>query len=89
MARTPIGTTEAAERCGVDRTTFFRWVQLGQIEPVTKLPGRTGALLFDPDEVDALAAEKALRAKHGACPTCPYPTWHNGDPCPNTEAVAS
>lgn len=87
MPGTPIGTTEAAERCGVDRTTFFRWVQLGQIEPVTRLKGRTGALLFDPHEVDALATEKALRAKHGACSVCPYPTWHNGAACPN-EAVA-
>lgn len=84
-----IGTTEAAKRCKVDRTTFFRWVQLGQIEPVTKLEGRTGALLFDPDQVDAFAAEKALRAKHGACPTCPYPTWHNGDECPAAVEAAS
>lgn len=19
---------------------------------------------------------------HGACPRCPQPSWHNGDPCP-------
>lgn len=49
-----IGTTEAAERKGVDRSTFFRWVQLGKIKPVMKLPGQTGAMLFDPAEVDAL-----------------------------------
>lgn len=89
MAGTPIGTSEAADRCGVERTTFFRWVQLGEIASVAKLPGRTGALLFDPDEVDALATEKALRKKHGACPTCRWPTWHNGDPCPEDEAQAS
>ena len=53
-----IGTTEAAERCGVDRTTFFRWVQLGHIRPVQKLPGRTGALLFNPADVDALIAKR-------------------------------
>ena len=51
-----IGTTQAAERLGVDRTTFFRWMQLGRIKPVIKLPGRTGAMLFDPADVDALAA---------------------------------
>lgn len=49
-----IGTTEAAARKKVDRSTFFRWVQLGYISPVLKLPGQTGAMLFDPDEVDAL-----------------------------------
>lgn len=56
MAKPLIGTTQAAERCGVDRSTFFRWVQLGRIEPVQKLPGQTGAMLFDPDVVDAYAA---------------------------------
>jgi predicted site-specific integrase-resolvase len=49
-----IGTTEAAQRKGVDRSTFFRWVQLGHISPVMRLPGKTGAMLFDPSEVDAL-----------------------------------
>lgn len=49
-----IGTTEAAKRKGVDRTTFFRWVQLGHIKPVMKMSGKTGAMLFDPTEVDAL-----------------------------------
>lgn len=90
MADTLIGTTEAAKRCGVDRTTFFRWVQLQQIAPVTKLEGRTGALLFDPDAVEALAAEKERRAKHDMCPVCPHATWHfDGAPCPHAEDVAS
>lgn len=31
-----------------------------------------------------LIGEPAVRALHGACPTCPTPTWHDG-PCP--EAV--
>lgn len=57
MANTLIGTTEAARRCGVDRSTFFRWVQLGRIVAVSKMPGTTGALLFDPDDVDALAPQ--------------------------------
>lgn len=59
MARTLIGTSDAAKRCGVDRTTFFRWMQLGQINPAGKVSDtRTGALLFDAEEVDALAAVK-------------------------------
>ena len=61
MVKTLIGTTAAAERCGVDRSTFFRWVQLGRITPVMKLDGRTGAMLFDPAAVDRLAAEYAER----------------------------
>lgn len=83
-----IGTSEAAKRCGVDRTTFFRWMQLGRIHPAGRLSeSRTGAHLFDAAEVAELAREDALRKKHGACPRCPWPTWHNGDPCP--EQVAS
>lgn len=62
MATDYIGTTEAAERCGVDRTTFFRWVQLGQITPAMKLPGVTGAMLFRPADVAALAERKAIEA---------------------------
>lgn len=54
-----IGTTEAAQRCGVDRSTFFRWVQLGKVTAVTKMPGRTGALLFDPADIDALLNQQA------------------------------
>ena len=54
-----IGTTEAAQRCGVNRATFFRWVQLGKIEPSAQMPGKTGAYLFNPDDVDRLAAERA------------------------------
>lgn len=30
-----------------------------------------------------------LRIEHHCCPTCPQPTWHNGDECPNAEAKAS
>lgn len=82
-----IGTTEAAKRCGVDRTTFFRWYQLKRIEAVTQLDGRTGALLFDPADVDALIRENELRAKHGACPDCRPTTW---GPCEHRpEGLAS
>lgn len=62
MAQALIGTTAAAEQCGVDRSTFFRWVQLGHIKPVMKLAGRTGAMLFDPADVERIATENAQRA---------------------------
>ena len=54
MAQHLIGTAEAASRMDVDRSTFLRWVQLGRIKPVYRLPGKTGAMLFDPADVDAL-----------------------------------
>lgn len=96
MQGTLIGTTEAAKVCGVDRTTFFRWVQLDKIKPRLKMDGPTGAMLFDSGEVAALAAERrdAAVAK-GACPDprCTNgrrQTFHNTDPCPHAgEAVAS
>lgn len=53
-----IGTTDAAIRCGVDRTTFFRWVQLGKIAYEVKMPGDTGAMLFTLEAVDRLIAER-------------------------------
>lgn len=59
MTQGLIGTTEAAERCGVERSTFFRWVQLGRIVPAAKMRGDTGAYLFRPEDVDALIAEQA------------------------------
>lgn len=55
MAVDLIGLTEASERLGIHRTTLFRWVQLGRVAPVLKLPGATGAMLFDPADIDALA----------------------------------
>ena len=50
----------AAEACaelgGIDRSTLTRWVQTGRITPARKLPGRTGAYLFDPTEVQRVKA---------------------------------
>lgn len=66
MTHTLIGTSEAARRCGVDRSTFFRWVQLGKITAAVKMPGVTGALLFDPAAVDLLAATRREHEK-AAC----------------------
>lgn len=81
MQGTLIGTTDAAKLCGVDRTTFFRWVQLQQIQPRFKMEGRTGAMLFDPDEVAALAAKKG-RCLHPECNKRGRITLHGSDPCP-------
>lgn len=50
--RQPITTAEACEQIGIDKSTLSRWVQLGRIDYVQKLPGRNGAFLFDPVEVE-------------------------------------
>ena len=59
MPETPslVGTAEAAETIGVERSTLTRWVQLGRMRPAIKLPGRNGAVLFDLAEVERVAAE--------------------------------
>jgi excisionase family DNA binding protein len=49
-----IGTSEAAELLDLDRSTFSRWVQVGRLHPVTKLPGVTGAFLFRRSDIEAL-----------------------------------
>jgi predicted site-specific integrase-resolvase len=42
-----IGSAEVCERAGIDRSTLSRHVALGKIAPAMRLPGQTGALLFD------------------------------------------
>ena len=50
---------EAAERCGIPLRTWHNWVLAGHIDPVRKLDGIRGALLFDADEVERLAETHA------------------------------
>lgn len=51
-------TAEVARRLGTDRKGVRRLIAAGALDPV-KLPGKTGAYLFDPSAVDALAVERA------------------------------
>lgn len=68
---TPLTAAEVADALAVDRSTVMRLVRDGTL-PATKLPGRTGAFLFQPDDVErvrlARAAElrKQLEAIEGA-----------------------
>jgi hypothetical protein len=41
--------------------SITRLVQSGRLTPAQRLPGRTGALLFNRADVEALAAERAAR----------------------------
>lgn len=51
-----LGTTEAAALLGVSVRTIHRIVTRGHLTPITKLPGSTGAYLFDADAVRAFKA---------------------------------
>jgi len=53
-----IGTREASKVLGVSRTTFQRLVASGDLEPETRIPGLTGAMLFDRSDVNYLAAQR-------------------------------
>ncbi len=50
-----LATVEACERIGIDRSTLSRWIKDGTAVPAMRLPGKTGAYLFTPAEVDRLA----------------------------------
>ena len=48
-------TAEACVALGVHRSTLTRWVAEGLIKPAVTMPGRTGAYLFDADEIARVA----------------------------------
>lgn len=52
-------TTEVAQRLGISRNTVLQRVTYGRLKPLLKLPGRTGAYLFDAEEIDKIAASKS------------------------------
>lgn len=58
MAKTDVvNTAEAANILGVDRATVVRWASSGQIK-ATKLPGQTGAFVYQRSDVEKLAAKR-------------------------------
>lgn len=58
-----LATRQVADALGIDVSTISRWVKEGRISPAMRLPGKTGAMLFTPKDVErlrsALAAEAA------------------------------
>lgn len=55
----PLTTKQAAEVLRTDRKGVRRLIERGALVPVQKLPGLTGAYLFDRADVEALAAERS------------------------------
>jgi excisionase family DNA binding protein len=53
-----IGSAEACGILGIDRGTLVRWIASGRIRTVHKLPGQTGAYIFDLAEVERVKAEQ-------------------------------
>ncbi len=62
-----LGTAEAAEIIGVERSTIAHWMAKGRIVAHLKLPGRTGAVVFERSEVERVRDEyRASLAPEGA-----------------------
>ncbi len=54
-----IGSAEACKILGRDRSTLTRWVESGRLDYWVKMPGETGAYLFERHVVEALRDELA------------------------------
>jgi excisionase family DNA binding protein len=54
-----IGSAEACEAIGIDRSTLTRWVAQGRITPAHKMPGSSGAFLFKRADVAQLVLLRA------------------------------
>lgn len=63
MAVNLITTAQVAKRLGRDVTTVHQMARDGRITPAGKLPGETGAYLFEPAEVDRVAGELAAELR--------------------------
>lgn len=57
MPKTPnlLTSVQVAEILGIDRSTLSRRVAFGHLAPVMQLPGKRGAMLFDPKTVERYA----------------------------------
>lgn len=53
-----IGAAEACEMLRVDRATITRWVVSGKLPTVHKMPGKSGAYLFNRADVEQIASER-------------------------------
>ena len=49
--------SEVAAAFGRDTRTISRWTREGRLTPTTKLPGKTGAYLYDAKKIQRLASK--------------------------------
>lgn len=59
MPKKLLTAAQVAQRFGEDRTTVLQRVRDGKLPFAQRLPGRTGAYLFDAAVVDRIASEMA------------------------------
>lgn len=57
-----IGTAETARRLKCARSTVTRMVKADRLKPAEVIPGYRGDLLFDPEYIDAIAADSEVAA---------------------------
>jgi predicted site-specific integrase-resolvase len=66
MHQTPtadlIGSAEACQILGIDRSSLVRLAQLGRLATAMKLPGANGARLYRREDVEALAVQRRASA---------------------------
>lgn len=55
-------TSQAAERLGTTPRYVAQLVERRRLTPATKLPGRTGAYLFEDEEIERYAEARKARA---------------------------
>lgn len=53
-----IGSADVCALLGIERSTLIRWVQLGQVTAAIKMPGKSGAYLFDSEYIAGLVEAK-------------------------------
>lgn len=53
-----IGSADVCALLGIERSTLIRWVQLGQVKAAIKMPGKSGAYLFDAEYIAQLVEAK-------------------------------
>ena len=52
--------SEVAEAFGRDTRTISRWTREGRLTPTTKLPGQTGAYIYDRAEIEKLVSSSKI-----------------------------
>jgi len=50
-----VGSAYASRKLGISIDTLHRRIEAGEVEPAGKLPGKTGAYIFNKAAIDALA----------------------------------